>query len=504
MTQHLFSLLKQTSKTFPGRIAYAETEQRMDYAQLCKRAEAVGSFIAQTVPPCSAVAVVVDARSAQCVCVMMGVLAAGCFYAPLDPNLPEERLRLIMDNLQPSLIIADQHSSAKVACAYPKVPYVVAADALQTPVNQELLQARCEAIKPDDPSMVLYTSGSTGIPKGVVHTQQGIVTWAKASVKRYGYTQDTVFANISPFYYANSLLELYVPMLLGAKVVMIPPSSLTFPKQLISCLQQEEITQLCMTPSSFVVVANSGVLAQGLLPDLRMFIMSGEVMPKVQLKCWMDAAPYAAALNFYGSTEALSVAVDPVTSPDTEGIIPVGRLFPGVTLRLVTEDGCEASPGETGEIFVQSPMLSVGYYRDAQRTQASFVTDPLGRAPGIWFRTGDYGVMDREGTLCVLGRMDTMIKHHGYRMELGEVEAAARQIPGCLEACCLLDVEKDEIWCFASGDMQGVKLSAILKTKLAKYMLPDYYMILQEMPHNANMKIDRHALRRWINQPTDE
>jgi acyl-coenzyme A synthetase/AMP-(fatty) acid ligase len=256
---------------------------------------------------------------------MMGVLAAGCFYAPLDPNLPEERLRLIMENLQPALIIADQNTSAKAVSAYPKAHCICASEALQTPMDKKLIQERSEAIEPDDLSMVLYTSGSTGIPKGVAHSHRGMVTWAKATVKRYGFTQDTVFASISPFYYANSLLELFVPMLLGAKVVMIPPSYLTFPKQLISCLQNEGVTELCMTPSSFVVVANSGVLMKGLLPDLDMFIMSGEVMPKVQLKCWMDAAPRAAAMNFYGSTETLSVAVNPVTSPDAEGILPVGR-----------------------------------------------------------------------------------------------------------------------------------------------------------------------------------
>ena len=504
MTQHLFSLLKQTAERVPERISYAQTNQQMNYAQLCERAEAVGSLITQNAPPRSAVAIIVDARSVQCICIMMGVLAAGCFYAPLDPNLPEERLGLIMKNLQPALIIADHNSLVKAAHAYPKARCVDATEALQMSVNKELLYARCEAIKPDDLSMILYTSGSTGIPKGVAHTHQGMVIWTKTTIQRYSFTQDTAFANISPFYYANSLLELFVPMMLGAKVVMIPPSCLTFPKQLINDLQQMGVTELCMTPSSFVVVANSGVLTSGLLPELSMFIMSGEVMPKTQLKLWMEAAPNAVAMNFYGSTETLSVAVDSVTSTDIDGMIPVGRLFPGVMLRLVTEEGCEARTGETGEIFVHSPMLSVGYFRDTERTQASFVTDPLGLIPGTWFRTGDYGVLDEDGRLSVLGRMDTMIKHHGYRMELGEVEAAAQQVHGCQEACCLLDAENDEIWCFASGDLQGVKMSALLKTKLAKYMLPDYYVILQEMPHNANMKIDRRALREMMSKTSDK
>ena len=120
--------------------------------------------------------------------------------------------------------------------------------------------------------------------------------------------------------------------------------------------------------------------------------------------------------------------------------------------------------------------------------------------PGKWFRTGDYGVMDEAGRLSVIGRMDNMIKHHGYRMELGEVEAAVRQIPGCKEACCLLKPEADKIWCFVSGDVQDSDLAAYLKTRLAKYMLPDCYVILPDMPHNANMKIDRNALRQRMNE----
>ncbi len=498
--QHLFSMLKQTAAAFPERIAYAEAECRTNYARLCSDSEAIGTCVAQAAPPRSAIAVIVDARSTLCVSALMGALAAGCFYAPLDPALPQERLRLILTNLQPALILADDKSLEKAAGAYPQACVIRVQAAMQTAADPALLKARGAGIAPDDLSMVLYTSGSTGIPKGVAHTQQGMVTWTETTIRKYGFTSDTVFANISPFYYANSLLELFVPMLLGAKVVMIMPSYLTFPKRLIRCLQEEQVTELCMTPSSFVVAANSGALSAGLLPDLQMFIMSGEVMPPAQLQLWMEAAPNAVAMNFYGSTETLSIAVDPVVFPKAGHVIPVGRLLPNVALRLITDDGRLAAPGQTGEIFARSPMVTVGYYRDDARTQAALVADPLGEMPGKWFRTGDYGVMDEAGRLSVIGRMDNMIKHHGYRMELGEVEAAVRQIPGCKEACCLLKPEADKIWCFVSGDVQDSDLAAYLKTRLAKYMLPDCYVILPDMPHNANMKIDRNALRQRMNE----
>ena len=496
--RNLFSFLKEAAERAPQRTAYVHKEQRLSYAEICDKAEGVGSCIAASVPARSAVAVVMDARCPECVCALMGVLAAGCFYAPLDPALPEERLRLIMENFQPSVIIADCSSIEKAARAFPEALCISADEALEAPADSRLIRARRDAVMPDDLAMVLYTSGSTGIPKGVAHTQKGMTVWTETTVRKYGFTQDTVFANISPFYYANSLLELFVPMLLGAEVVMIPPSYLTFPKRLASYLQEEGVTELCMTPSSFVVVANSGALSAGALPKLGMFIMSGEVMPKPQLEVWMEAAPNAAAMNFYGSTETLSVAVDPVVFPENGGVIPVGKLLPEVSIRLISEDEQSAAVGETGEIYVKSPMLSAGYYRDAERTRSSYVADPLGQSEGIWFRTGDYGVMDENGVLSVVGRMDTMIKHHGYRMELGEVEAAVRQVSGCMEACCLLDRERDEIWCFASGQIEKTALMSELKKRLARYMLPDQCVILAAMPHNANMKIDRRALREMM------
>lgn len=503
MARHLFELLSETASRVPGNTAYTGPEEQMDFHQLYQMSRAVASCVACRIPSRQPVAMLMDARSMLCVPVMMGVLAAGCFYAPLDPAMPEARLRLILDNLQPAMIIADVKHMNRLRTAFPAICVVCADDALQTFADQALIAERVSSIRPDDLSMVLYTSGSTGVPKGVAHTHQGMIAWTQNTICKYGFTQETVLANQSPFYYANSLLELFVPMWLGAKVVMIPPHYLTFPKKLIAYLQQQHVTELCMTPSSFVAVANSGTLAENVLPEMTMFIMSGEVMPKRQLMTWMQAAPNARAMNFYGSTEALSVAADDVVFPEHEGVIPVGRLFPDVQLRLMKDDGQEALPGEMGEMWVCSPTVAAGYYRDPERTNQVFLPDPVQRQTGVWFRTGDYGVLDSEGRLSVIGRKDSMIKHHGYRMELGEVEAAVRQLPGCLEACCLLHRETNEIWCFYTTNKTGIAPEKALKASLARYMLPDRYAQLDEMPHNANGKIDRSRLTEQMNAAYD-
>lgn len=497
--KNLFAMLESTAARVPEKTAYCAPDMQMSYAQLFNQATRVGTCVAQKISQGQPVAMLMEARSALCVPVMLGVLAAGCFFAPLDPNLPNERLSLIFKNLRPALVIADEKWMEKSSQVCDE-PAISSEAALLTAPDQALLKARQEKIQPESLAMVLYTSGSTGIPKGVAHTQQALLCWTETTIAKYGMTEDTVLANQSPWYYANSLLELYVPIKLGARVVMLPPAYLSFPKKMIDYLRFEHVTELCMTPSGFVAVANAGALTNNLLPELTMFIMSGEVMPKKQLQMWMDAAPHAQAMNFYGSTETLSVAVDCVKGTDIQGVIPVGRILLGVRLRLIRPDGTSAKAGEAGEIYVSSPMVTVGYYQDEERTKAALVPDPLKQDDAPWFKTGDYGILDENGALSVIGRKDSMIKHHGYRMELGEVEEAVRSFSGCLEACCLLNEETDEIWCFASGQINEAALQAHLKTRLAKYMLPEHYQILQQMPHNANMKIDRGALNKQMKQ----
>jgi len=499
MEKNLFELLICAAKTNPERAAYAAPELTLTYRDLYEKSLSAAARIAGDAAVGKAVAIVMDARSALMVPVMMGTLAAGCFYAPLDPALPEERLRLIFENLEPAVVIADDKAIDKVRAAAPAAAVFSSADALSHSFDEEAILTRCAAVQPDDLSMVLYTSGSTGIPKGVAHTHGAMIRWTDATIRKYQLTPDDVLANQSPFYYANSLLELFVPMRLAARVVMVPPSYLSFPARFVRYLLEQHVTELCMTPSSFVAIANSGALSDGLFEEMRLFIMSGEVMPAVQLQQWMNAAPKAHAMNFYGSTEALSVAVDPVITAEPGSVIPVGRLLPGVLMRLMDDNGVSVGPDEVGEMYVHSDRMSVGYYRDAERTAASFVPDPLGEVEGIWFRTGDLGMMSAEGCLRVIGRKDSMFKHHGYRMELGEVEAAVRAVPGCREGCCFYKKEKDEIWCFACGDITRESLLTELKTRLARYMLPEKIVILPEMPHTDRMKIDRQVLLEQMN-----
>lgn len=423
MKRSVLDYLENTAKRCPERLAW-DASVSFTFGQWWDAAQRIASSLSSRCARNTPVAVLMNPRSAECVKVFFAVWAAGCFYAPLDPMLPPERLKLIMQNLQPTAIVYDEESRAKAETVCPDgCECVLWSDAAQSPVDADKLAQIRQTVTPDHLAAILYTSGSTGI------------------------------------------------------------------------------TELTMTPSSFVQVANSGVLTENCLPELEYMIMSGEVMPWAQLAVWMNAAPKGHAWNFYGSTEMFSVSVGKVEGNYEAGqLIPVGKPFPTVKIRFMTDDGQAAAPGEAGEMYVSSPMVSQAYYRDEERSRAVYVADPLGQEPGVWFRSGDYGFLDAQGRLNVLGRKDSMVKHHGYRMELGEVEAALRSILGCLEACCLLDKEQDVLWAFAAGNLTEKALMDALKTKLARYMLPDKIVLLPELPHTANMKIDRQTLRKRMTE----
>ena len=313
-----------------------------------------------------------------------------------------------------------------------------------------------------------------------------------------------MFGNQSPFHYANSVLEIFCSLALGASVYLLPAWGLTFPKKFVARLNERRVTELSMTPSSFVHLVNAGALGPGCLPELKCCVMSGESMPWQPLREWMQAAPAADFWHFYGSTEAFCVAAgkvdrDLVYRPGER--LPVGRPFPMTHILFLDAEGREAAPGQPGEMYISSPWVSSGYYRDRERSAESWVNDPLGRGwHERFFRTGDLGYMREDGQLTVLGRQDHQIKHFGYRMDLGDVEAALRAVPQVRESCALHQAESGRIFCFYAGDLDEKALKKALKALLAAYMLPDVYVRLPEIPHTPNMKIDRASLKRRMQE----
>lgn len=501
MKSNMLEYLEEAAMRLPEKTAFYDDRDSLTYTVLLEKAKQIGSCLAEYAVPRQPVALLLDARSIRNIPAMYGTLYAGCAYAPLDIGMPPERLSALLNLLRPAAVLADEKGrKAFESCGLKDVRLVAYDSAASCPVNEEKLAAIRGQASVYDPMSILYTSGSTGIPKGSIQTHFSYLHWAEATNEVYGFTEDMVFGNQSSFFYANSVLDIISPVSLGATVYLLPAGALTFPKKFIECLNAHHVTELCMTPSSFISIVNAGVLTPGCVPSLKWGVMSGESMPWDPLKIWMDATPNADWWHFYGSTEMFSVAVGKVDKHHQSGDrLPVGRPFSLAHILFVDENGDEAKPGEPGEMLVSSPWIAWGYHRDPDRTAASWVVDPLNRGwQERFFRGGDIGYIREDGQLMVLGRRDTQIKHMGYRMEIGEVEAALACVPGLREGCVLFDAEKDQLWCFYTGEPEEKQIKAALKEQLARYMLPDQYVRLEEMPHTATMKLDRNQLKQLM------
>ena len=503
MKANFLEHLEETARRLPDKTAFYDDREGLTFRELEEKARRIGSRLAETAPPRTPVALLLDARSIRNIPAMYGTLYAGCAYAPLDITMPPERLKLLLDLMRPSAALADEKGTrAFEACGKTDIPLIGYEEAAAAEIRQENLEAIRKQASVFDPMSVLYTSGSTGIPKGSVQTHFSYLHWTEATIDVYGVTDEVIFGNQSPFFYANSVLEVITPVALGSTVYLLPSGVLTFPKKMIECLRDHHVTLLCMTPSSFISIVNGNVLTPGCLPELKWGIMSGESMPWEPLKVWMDATPNADWWHYYGSTEMFSVAVGKV-NPNHQGgdRLPVGKPFSLVHILFLDEDGKETKPGEPGEMFVSSPWIAANYHRDPDRTAASWITDPLRQGwQERFFRGGDLGYIREDGQLMVLGRRDSQIKHMGYRMEIGEVDAALRKLPGVQEECVLFDPEKDLLWCFFTGETEEKPIRAGLKEQLARYMIPDRFVKLEEMPHTASMKLDRVRLKKMMSE----
>ena len=500
MYENVLEYLEAAAANWPDRIAFEDEKEAMTYTGLRDAARRIGTGVAAHAALRQPVAVIMTDRSVRCVAAMLGVVYAGCPYSPLDAAMPTERLQVILEQLQPGAILCDEATRESVEKAGWPCPVLTYEQLAAAEADEEKLAWIRERVSTWDILSILFTSGSTGVPKGVAQCHRSYIAYTETNTERFGFTMDDVYANQSPFFYANSITDIYPPIKFGAKVYVMPTRCLSFPKLLIDTLQEKGVTVLCMTPSSYVKAASSGAMTENCLPALKYIVLSGEAAHWQTLAVWLSAAPRAKVWNFYGSTELLGVAVKRLerTYSDSE-LIPVGRLYPGVEVLIVDEDGNELPRGEKGEMYIANPWLFSGYYRDKARTDAAFTDDPLGRGYRTrYFCTGDIGAISEDGMLTVHGRKDSQIKRAGYRMELGEVEVALRQIPGWENGLALYDKESGKLCCFWTGALTQKEILAALKKSLPRYALPDTYIHLEEMPYTATMKIDRVKLRQMI------
>jgi amino acid adenylation domain-containing protein len=493
---NIVQYLNQTVGVFPEKQAFTDGNHGLTFRELFDASRKGASFLCENNLVKKPIVVFMK-KSPEEVAAFFAVLYSGNHYVPIDEEMPKRRIELILENVKTGIIICDE-TTIEIAKAFKdESEKVLWKDMLKGEVDEAALEKAFERTKGSDPAYVLFTSGSTGIPKGVACSHDSVVNYAEVLSDTLGITENNRFGEQAPFYFDASLKEILCTVKTGATTVLIPRELFKTPVPLVEFLNKEKINTLCWVVSALTFVSAFGTLDLVKPEWVKTITFVGEVFPVKQFELWRKAMPGARMFNLYGPTECTGVSTFFEIPADYEvkDAIPIGKPFKGTEVFLMGDDGRTVGEGETGEICIGGKGVALGYYNDPERTVASFVykENKEGGRERI-YKTGDLGRLDENGDLIFVSRKDYQIKHMGHRIELGEIEADVSRIEGIRMCACTHSKETGKITLFYVGDPDKAALTKELKLSLQRYMLPNRIVKLESMPFTATGKIDRKKL----------
>ena len=492
---NVLEYLEKTAGEMPGKTAVIDPDGSVTYAELLQNARRAGSALTAVTEPGRPVAVCME-KSVAALTALMGVVYAGCFYVFIDPGQAPARFRQILDVCRPACMICDNPDSLRDVAGGVKL---LSADELtRCEIREDALALVRRRSADIDPLYCNFTSGSTGVPKGVLICHRSVIDFIGCFPDIFGITEKDVMGNQAPFDFDVSVKDIYSCFKTGATLVLIPKKYFSIVTELLDYLCENKVTTLVWAVSALCLVTQFRGLQYKVPSSVNKVLFSGELMPVKYLLQWQKALPEARFVNLYGPTEITCnctyYKIERAFSPEEQ--IPMGRPFPNEKVFLLDEDGSEiTAPGKSGEVCVSGTAVGIGYYSNPSQTEKCFVQNPLNPLyPERIYRTGDLACYNADGDLCFAGRRDFQIKFMGHRIELEEIETAINSIPEVTRACCGYDMKHSRIIAFYCGDTEPRELKKSLYALLPEYMIPARFHKLETLPLTPNGKIDRKLL----------
>lgn len=489
---------EETVDKYFDKIAFVDNNREITFGSLKKDALKIATTLVNENCFKKPVMVYMD-KSIDCVVSFLGIAYSGCFYSPIDTSMPESRIRKIVDTLQPAVIITHKKETESVKTWTSNIK-VIAYEEVMTDVREDenTVKNITEKIADTDILYAFFTSGSTGMPKGVLVNQRNVVDYINWVIGNYGIDDKTVIANETPFYFDLSVQDIYSSVFAGAKTVIIRKKMFSAPVRVWKILEKYGVNTFLWVPSMMCLFANMDILAHVKKLSFKTIFFCGEVMPVKQLNYWRKYYPNTRFVNLYGPTECTVACTYFDVNRDfaDDDILPIGKPCKNVDAMVISENGeLITEPGREGELCIRGTTVGAGYFRNPEKTAQAFVQNPAhSDYPEIVYRTGDLVTYNEYHELMYVGRMDFQIKRHGYRIELGEIEAAASSIPEIEYNCCIFDQKTQDLIFIYMGNITPDSVQEVLTSKLQSYMVPTVYYQRESMLFNLNGKIDRKAL----------